>query len=224
MDTWNKVTYDKYDPDLAKKQADMQKKEKHIDKEGKREKVDLKGGVEPKNSDKSGSSLGDIFGTGDDSGNRVDASKRFYESKTGFWTSLYHDSKGRTDVVSKKSTSTEFRLTDLGLDKKFALSDLSQKGDTPENTSLTSLWGGKSKDAGINATDTSAVSKPKGIAPTGGFRGFLVKASQDKFLSFTRDGTSEDAHSWWIENRKELTDEFRRKHRDALRRKRNSHR
>ena len=127
VDTWNKVTYDKYDPDLAKKQADMQKKEKHIDKEGKREKDDLKGDVEPKNSDKSGSSLGDIFGTGDDSGNRVDASKRFYESKTGFWTSLYHDSKGRTDVVSKKSTSTEFRLTDLGLDKKFALSDLSQK-------------------------------------------------------------------------------------------------
>ena len=126
--------------------------------------------MEPKNSDKSGSSLGDIFGTGDDSGNRVDASKRFYESKTGFWTSLYHDSKGRTDVVSKKSTSTEFRLTDLGLDKKFALSDLSQKGDTPEIL-LTSLWG-QIERCGINATDTSAVSKPKGIAPTGGFRGF----------------------------------------------------
>jgi hypothetical protein len=175
-------------------------------------------------------SLGDIFGVGNnDAGPKADPSKRFYESKTGFWTTLYHDTKGRTDVVAKKATSSVFRLTDLGLDQKFALTDLGKSGndmadEASQSGSMSSIWGGAPKDVGAAAKDAPPVSKPAGIAAVGGFRGFLTKASQDAFLSFTREGSAEDAHAWWIENRKELTDGFRRKHRDALRGKRNNRR
>ena len=40
---------------------------------------------------------------------------------------------------------------------------------------------------------------------------------QVEFASFVKEGTDEEVHSWWQENRVRLTDNYRKKHRDVLR-------
>ena len=219
----NKVTYNKYDPE-----AEAIKGQLRTDENGKeREKKGGKNEMTSRNSQNTTKeSISGIFGVEDDSSAKVDPSKRFYESKTGFWTSLYNSTKDRKDVVVQKASSAVFRLTDLGLDENFALTDLgdSESANTSKaGANISSIWSGvtEGKDTKQHAGDEPSSQKPSEVIEVGGFRGFLTEDMENTFMPFVRVGSAEDAHAWWIEHRRELTDEFRRKHRDALKGKRN---
>ena len=159
----------------------------------------------------------------------ADPSKRFYSSKTNFWTDLYVSTKGRTDVVALKATSAEFRLTDLGLDQKFGLPDpLAGSADAAAagredggGFSVSSLWSSKKEDSGACGGEQEK-QKEQEPQQTPAQREMRLLAglglSEDvEFATFARKGTEEDAREWWVQNRVALTDAYRQKHRDILR-------
>jgi hypothetical protein len=155
--------------------------------------------------------------------NDVDPSKRYYQSKTNFWTDLYETTKGRKDVIAKKAASAEFRLTDLGLEEQFGLDD-QVAGNSSSNSKDGFQFGFqgeneetdadvdkekmmKEMDAGKETEPQETTSKVTAIAPT----------IDVDYLPFAKEGTEQNVHTWWEENRVRLTELYRKKHRDVLR-------
>ena len=120
----------RYDPeslDVANTQMDLNAKKKINQKQnGKNDDagddVDGVDGDAAKTKDSSFKSTLPLFHHDEtDSNETIDPSKRYYQSKTNFWTDMYQSTKGRKDVVALKAASAEFRLTDLGLEEQYGL-------------------------------------------------------------------------------------------------------
>jgi hypothetical protein len=225
----------RYDPE---NQRSIQKFDLDVRKEAANEVAALRAAAaaaaeEEEDNDTTGSSASSLlFHHEQNGGNVVDPSKRYYASKTNFWTDLYESTKGRKDVIALKASSAEFRLTDLGLDKQFGVGDGSGGGgggggsgggggfsfgfgngemqetmDDKATQMAVDTGTTSSEVVGASAGAAAAATTTIGVAPT----------IQVAFLPFVKEGTDYDARKWWEENRIRLTDLYRKNHRDVLR-------
>jgi ribosomal protein L21E len=151
-------------------------------------------------------------------GERVDPSKRYYVSKTNFWTDLYQTTKGRTDVVASKAASAEFRLTDLGLDERFGLegSADNKRSDTA-NSSFSFGFGDEKEESDSSAAEAVDTKNENEVRSVGNTPATVAPTINLEFLPFVKEGSDQDARRWWEDNRIRLTDLYRKKHLDVLR-------